>query len=273
VSTRKSKQKPVQHAGRVTVTECKARGNGSNCEPLNRVTIYAGGKVKDHCTCVCGRRYPTSHPDAPEHLVDPLGPIVEVEPGASADWPADMLSTPDEVRANAVPGVVPIETPALHVPTRPVGVVTDEVKALAKQMVKVMHAAPGVGLAGNQVGMPVRMFVQLHKRAAPETLIDPEIRATAGTWGYQEGCLSIEVEGVRADVTRPQRIQVRARTLHGETVEITADEVLARIFQHEIDHLDGNMYVQRLEDQSRDVVYRRLEDAGIDTTVIPPRPY
>jgi len=276
VSQRKSKKGTVgvQHAGRVTVTECRARGNGRTCEPLNRITTYADhGKVKEHCTCTCGRRYPAGHPDAPEHLVAPAGPILEVAAGASARWPADLLCPPDAVHEHAVPGVVPIGTEALHEPTRPIGGITDDVKALAKQMIKVMHAAPGVGLAANQVGMPVRLFVQTHKRAAPETLVDPEIRATSGTWGYNEGCLSIEVDGVRADVIRPQRVQVRARTIHGETVEITADEVLARIFQHEIDHLDGNVYVQRLADGPRHDVYKLLSAEGIDTSVVPARPY
>lgn len=275
MSLRKTKKRSsdVQHAGRVTVKECKARGNGEACEPLNRVTTYSDGKVKDFCTCTCGRRFPTSHPDAPEHLIDPAGPTSTVEPGASADWPWDMLSEPDAERPHAVPGVVPIGTGALHEPTRPVGEVTSDVKALAKQMVKVMHAAPGVGLAANQVGMPVRLFVQVHKRAAPETMIDPEIRASEGRWHYEEGCLSIEVDDTRADVVRPRRIQVRARTLHGDTVEITADEVLARIFQHEIDHLDGLMYVQRLGDEAREVVLGRLTAEGIDTAVVPARPY
>ena len=275
MSLRKSKKRSsgAQHAGRVTVTECKARGNGEACEPLNRVTTYSGGKVKDHCTCTCGRRFPTTHPDAPEHLIDPAGPMDATEPGASADWPIDQLSERDEERPFAVPGVVPIGTPALHEPTRPVGPVTAEVKALAKQMVKVMNAAPGVGLAANQVGMPVRLFVQIHKRAAPETMVDPEIRATEGRWHYEEGCLSIEVDDTRADVVRPQRVQVRARTLHGDTVEITADEVLARIFQHEIDHLDGLMYVQRLTNGDRDAVIGHLDAEGIDTAVVPARSY
>lgn len=275
VSPRKTKKRSLgpQHAGRVTVTECKARGNGQPCEPLNRITTYAGGKVKEHCTCTCGRRFPTSHPDAPDHLVEPAGPIDDVEAGASRRWPGDQLSPPDAEHEHAVPGVVPIGTPALHEPTRAIGEITDDVKALAKQMVKVMHAAPGVGLAANQVGMPVRLFVQTHKRAAPETFVDPEIRATDGKWGYNEGCLSIEVDGTRADVTRPQRVQVRTRTLHGETVEITADEVLARILQHEIDHLDGTMYVQRLASGPRHDVIKLLDAEGIDTAVVPARPY
>lgn len=281
MSQRKSKKSSassspsgVQHAGRVTVTECRARGRGLACAPLNRVTTWdERGRMKEHCTCTCGRRFRVGDANAAEHLVEPAGPITEVAPGASADWPAADLWPADGVAEHAVVGVVAIGTEVLHEPTRPVGAITDDVKAFAKHLVKVMHAAPGVGLAANQVGMPVRMFVQLHKRAAPETLVDPEIRATAGTWRYEEGCLSLEVPGSRAEVIRPRRLQVRFRTLHGETVEVTADEVLARIFQHEIDHLDGTMYLQRTVPPTRDAIDAVIEAVGIDPAVVPPRPY
>lgn len=230
------------------------------------------GRLKEWCTCTCGRRYRSSDPDAPDHLVEPSGPA-EVEDGASTDWPADQLWPADGESDWGATGVVPIGTPALHDPTAEIGPVTDDVKGLAKHLIRAMHHAPGVGLAANQVGMPVRMFVQVHRRAAPETFVDPEIRATAGVWQYNEGCLSLVVEGVHHDIERPKRVQVRARTLHGETFEVTADEILSRILQHEIDHLDGIMYVQRTTPPARDQLYELLERQGVDTSVIPPRPY
>lgn len=268
--------KRVEHRGRVTITDCPVRGE-AGCEPLHRVTTWPveGGTVRDVCTCSCGRRFPVSADGAAEHLVDPVDPggAVEVEPGISETWTVDQVAPADEQVPRAAVGVVPVETPVLHVPTQRVGRVTRDVRDLAKHMVRVMHRAPGVGLAANQVGAPLRMFVHVHKRAAPETVVDPEVRATAGTWTFTEGCLSLEVPGTHAPLDRPSRVQVRARTLHGDVVEMTVDEVVARVFQHEIDHLDGIEYVQRLEGEHRDRVYALLEEEGIDLDLLPPRPY
>lgn len=197
-----------------------------------------------------------------------------VDPGASSRWPEPVRPTDaDHVAGRAAAGVVPIGTTALHEPTERIGAITDEVRDLSRHLLEVMHHAPGVGLAANQVGMPVRMFVQVHRRAAPETFVDPDIRATGGVWLYNEGCLSLAVEGSHQDIRRPRRVQVRARTIEGDTFEITADEVLARILQHEIDHLDGLMYVQRSSPPARDELYALLESVGIDTSIVPPRPY
>lgn len=256
------------------MTHCRARGADRPCAPLNRITLWdRHGNVKDWCTCTCGRRYRSSDADAPDHLVEPLGADSEPPTGASEAWPAEMLRAADAESEFGATGVVPIGTPVLHEPTRTVGRITDDVEALARHLVKGMHHAPGVGLAANQVGMPVRMFVQVHRRAAPETFVDPIIRAEGGTWHYNEGCLSLVVEGSHHDIARPRRVQVRARNLRGETFEITADEVLARILQHEIDHLDGVMYVQRTEPPARNDLYALLRDVGIDTAVVPPKPY
>lgn len=267
----------VEHVGRVTLSSCPVRGDDQPCAPLNRLTVWKveGGPVKEWCTCSCGRRFTTTHADAAEHLVPPLDPgaPVDVAPGASETWAGEGVWPADDHDERAAVGVVPVETPVLHRPTEPVGRVTPAIKAFAKHMVKVMHRAPGVGLAANQVGAPLRLFVQVHKRAMPEVVVDPEIRASAGTWSYSEGCLSLEVEGTRATVVRPRRIQVRGRTLHGEVLEVTADEVVARICQHEIDHLDGIEYVQRLTGEAHDRVYDALRADGIDVAVLPDRPY
>lgn len=275
---RKGPGGPVEHAGRVTLPPtCPVRGDDQPCAPLNRVTLWPveGGPVKDWCSCSCGRRFPTTHPDAAEHLeppIDPGRPVV-VEPGISETWTMDGVWPADDQDERAAIGVVPVQTAVLHRPTERVGRVTPAIRDLAKHMVKVMQRAPGVGLAANQVGAGVRLFVQVHKRAMPETVVDPDIRATAGTWTYSEGCLSLEVEGTRARVDRPRRIQVRGRTLHGEVVEATLDEVVARICQHEIDHLDGIEYVQRLTGEAHDRVYATMRADGIDVGHMPDRPY
>jgi peptide deformylase len=258
----------VEHVGRVTLSSCPVRGGDLPCAPLNRLTVWpvAGGPVKEWCTCSCGRRFPTSHPDAAEHPV-------EVEPGRSETWTGEDVWPADDHDERAAVGVVPVETPVLHRPTEPVGRVTPAIRDFAKHMVKVMHRAPGVGLAANQVGAPLRMFVQVHKRAMPEVVIDPEVRAAEGTWAYTEGCLSLEVEGTHARLERPKFVQVRGRTVHGDVVEVTADEIVARICQHEIDHLDGIEYVQRLVGEAHDHVYEVMTTDGIDVTHLPERPY
>lgn len=273
----KKRTQDVEHVGRVTLSSCPVRGDDRPCLPLNRVTTWPvdGGAVKDHCTCSCGRRFPVSHAEAAEHIVPPVAPgeAVAVAPGASETWTGEGVWPADEHDERAAVGVVPVETPVLHEATQPVGRITPEIRAFAKHMVKVMHRAPGVGLAANQVGAPLRMFVQVHKRAVPEVVVDPEVRATEGTWDYTEGCLSLEVDGTHAPLVRPKRVQVRGRTVHGDVVEVTADEVVARICQHEIDHLDGIEYVQRLTGEHHDRVYGLLRDDGIDVTVLPDRPY
>lgn len=267
----------VEHAGRVTHSECPVRGASRPCLPLNRITRWGvdGGRVTDSCTCSCGRRFSANHPDAPDHLVDPVGAgdAVEVVPGASTSWSIDEVWPFEAEVPRSAKGVVPVETAVLHRPTAPVGEVTGDIRALAKHMVKVMHRAPGVGLAANQVGVPLRLFVQVHKRALPETLVDPEVRAAEGTWTYPEACLSLQVEEAGSRLVRPRRIQVRARTLHGDALEATLDEVVARICQHEIDHLDGIEYVQRLAGDDRARVYEAMEADGIDTSWLPPTPY
>ncbi len=278
MARRRSKRRgDVEHVGRVTLSTCPVRGGDRPCAPLNRLTMWPvdGGPVKEWCTCSCGRRFPTSHPEAREHLVavEGAGEPFPVAPGISETWAGEGVAPADEQVDRAAVGVVPVETTVLHQPTEPVGRITPAVKDLGKHMVKVMHRAPGVGLAANQVGAPLRMFVQVHKRAMPEVVVDPEVRATEGTWTYTEGCLSLEVEGTHAPLDRPKFLQVRGRTLHGEVVEVTADEVVARICQHEIDHLDGIEYVQRLVGEHHDRVYDTMRDDGIDVSVLPDRPY
>lgn len=277
MARKKGRRGDVEHVGRVTLSSCPVRGDDQPCAPLNRITTWPvdGGPVKEWCTCSCGRRFPTSHPDAAEHLVpvrDPGEPVV-VEPGLSETWAGEGVWPADDHDERAAVGVVPVETPVLHRPTSPVGRITPAIRDFGKHMVKVMHRAPGVGLAANQVGAPVRMFVQVHKRAMPEVVVDPEVRATGGTWTYTEGCLSLEVEGTHARLDRPKFVQVRGRTLHGDVFEVTADEVVARICQHEIDHLDGIEYVQRLTGEAHDRVYDVLRADGVDVTVLPDTPY
>jgi peptide deformylase len=115
---------------------------------------------------------------------------------------------------------------------------------LAEDMVTTMYEAPGLGLAAPQVGVQKRLFVY-DVGDGPATIVNPEIREARGEWGYDEGCLSIP--GLAFELVRPKEIHLVGYDLHGNEVSIEADEILARCFQHEIDHLDGVLFIERLE--------------------------
>ena len=106
-----------------------------------------------------------------------------------------------------------------------------------------------IGLAGPQVGRGVRIFTHALAELAPPVLINPQIVESRGEWSYQEGCLSIP--GLYFDIVRPKEVHVRALDLQGNEVDFDADELLARVVQHEIDHLDGVLFVDLLEGEDR----------------------
>lgn len=127
---------------------------------------------------------------------------------------------------------------------KPVGKVTPEVARWMDEMVEVMRAARGVGLAGPQVGLPHRIIVVEYDGKLYQ-LADPElVRVEGEEWGT-EGCLSIP--GVTVDLRRATRVVVRAKNRRGRWVTIEAEGWLARIFQHEMDHLDGILITDRAE--------------------------
>ncbi len=129
---------------------------------------------------------------------------------------------------------------------------------LAERMLVTMDEANGVGLAAPQVGRSVRMFVHALGEQAPAVLINPEIAASSGEWTYSEGCLSIP--GLYFDLVRPGTVHVRATGIDGRDLEIEADELLGRVIQHELDHLDGVLFVDRLTGEAREQA--SLELAG-----------
>jgi len=145
--------------------------------------------------------------------------------------------------------------PVLHSPAAPVESIDDSVRELVADMVETMHAAPGVGLAAPQVGVPLRLFVYswadddgvLHEGVAinPELLIAPLSVGELDEDAESEGCLSIP--GERFPLRRSASAVLTATGLDGERFEVRADGWLARIFQHEFDHLDGVLYADRLQ--------------------------
>ena len=170
-------------------------------------------------------------------------------------------------------GVSPFGDDVLHSPTIPIEEVDDAAREVASYMVEVMAARHGIGLAANQVGLPWRMFVHNMPRVAPQVIINPTLVDVDDHWTYVEGCLSLTIEGTHEILRRPKRIVVKALDISGREVRIAADELLARVFQHEIDHLDGIVYVQRLIGKPRETVYGLMAEHGVHLTKLPPRPY
>ena len=136
--------------------------------------------------------------------------------------------------------------PILRQETRVVETVTDDHRRLIDDMFETMHAAKGIGLAAPQVGRTERIaVVDVHGGSQPIVLVNPEVvEASSETEKSEEGCLSIP--DVYADVERPSRVTVRALDRDGNPFEMPADELLARCFQHEIDHLHGKLFIDYL---------------------------
>ncbi len=154
--------------------------------------------------------------------------------------------------------------PVLRRATRPVGNLDGDLDRLIGDMVETMYAAPGVGLAANQVGSLDRVFVanpsEDRDPAKLLVLINPELTEAEGEIVAEEGCLSIP--DVREEVRRARRVLVRGLDRDGRPVEIEAEGLLARIFQHELDHLNGILFVDRLSPAKRDILLRKLRKSA-----------
>ncbi|OFW16549.1 MAG: peptide deformylase [Acidobacteria bacterium RIFCSPLOWO2_12_FULL_66_10] len=148
----------------------------------------------------------------------------------------------------------------LHQPARAVEAVTPEIERLVDDMIETMYAAPGVGLAAPQVGAPLRLFVvdiSLGRDPAGLlVLINPEFIERDGMQLEEEGCLS--VPGFEATVVRPARVVVKGLDRHGTEQAHEGTGLLARAFQHEMDHLDGTLFVDRLRGVKRDLIVRKI---------------
>ena len=150
--------------------------------------------------------------------------------------------------------------PGLKIPAKPVADFDRALRRLADDMFETMYAAPGVGLAGPQVGLSVRLFVYDDGQTGPGLMANPELSHAEGEVITDEGCLSIP--GPFYPTKRFERITCRGLDVKGRPLEIRADGLLARIFQHETDHLDGRLYIDRLDDAGRREVLaemRRIE--------------
>ena len=150
--------------------------------------------------------------------------------------------------------------PMLLRPTRSVSEVDERVRGLVADMVATMHAAPGIGLAANQVGESDRVCVVDLTAGEDEAqllvLINPEIQDADGSDVDEEGCLSFP--GIKIDVERPSRVRVRALDLDGEPFELEADGLFGRCIQHECEHLDGHTFLRNLSGLKREMIKRRI---------------
>jgi peptide deformylase len=148
----------------------------------------------------------------------------------------------------------------LHQPARPVQAISGDVTQLIDDLIETMYAAPGVGLAATQIGVPLRVFVvDISIGRDPKGLIvmvNPEFIERDGMQLEEEGCLS--VPGFNATVVRPERVVVKGLDRNGDEHVREGAGLLARAFQHEIDHLDGTLFVDRLRGIKRDMIVRKI---------------
>jgi len=149
----------------------------------------------------------------------------------------------------------------LHDPAREVEAVTPDIERPVNDMIETMYAAPGIGLAAPQVGVPLRIFVvdlSLGRdRNGLIVMINPQFVEREGVQLEEEGCLS--VPGFNATVVRPSRAIVKGLDRNGDEHQHEATGLLARAFQHEMDHLDGTLFVDRLRGIKRDMIVKKIK--------------
>ena len=156
--------------------------------------------------------------------------------------------------------IVKYPDPVLEKPGKPVTEFNDELAKLVEDMFESMYAAKGIGLAAPQIGLSKRLTViDVSFQERPEdriVLVNPEIVHREGKQYEEEGCLSLPE--IREKVSRAARVRVKAQDLKGKWFELEGEELLARAFQHEIDHLDGILFFRRVSALKRDLILRRI---------------
>lgn len=160
----------------------------------------------------------------------------------------------------AVRTILHYPDPRLREKARPVATITPEIKQLVEDMAETMYAAPGVGLAATQIGEPHRIFVidtaGENEPSQLRVFINPEIVQRDGDITWEEGCLSFP--GVVEEIDRAAKVRVRALDVDGKAFEIDCDELLAVAVQHELDHLDGVLMIDRMGALKKRIVDRKM---------------
>ncbi len=150
-----------------------------------------------------------------------------------------------------------IGDPVLRQRARRVTDIDGALVRLADDMIDTMYEAPGLGLAAPQVGVQKRLFVW-DMGEGPQVIVNPEIVESDGEWLYDEACLS--VPGLSWEIVRPKTVHLVGRDLDGNEMSFEADELEARLFQHEIDHLDGTLLIERLDSEERKAALKTIRD-------------
>jgi len=185
-----------------------------------------------------------------------LGLRLEVLPGGRA------IHSPDATLAGMAPYTIRVfGDPVLKQRATEVGDIDGALVRLAEDMLTTMYDAPGLGLAAPQVGVQKRLFVY-DLDDQPQVLVNPVISESRGEWSYFEGCLS--VPGQNWEILRPKEIFLTGYDLDGNEVQIEADELEARLFQHELDHLDGILLLDHLDDDQRKLAKKALRELVLE---------
>ena len=151
--------------------------------------------------------------------------------------------------------------PVLRRRAEEIATVTPQIRRLAEDMIDTMYDEVGIGLAAPQIGASVRLLVVGDEEGrGAQVLVNPVITEQGGTVTAEEGCLSLP--GFFAPVTRAQWVKVEAQDLEGQPLSLTARGLRSRVFQHEIDHLDGVLFIDRVDAVTRDRMKRRIKKDG-----------
>lgn len=162
-----------------------------------------------------------------------------------------------------------IGDPVLRQRAREITDIDGSLARLVDDMLETMYEAPGIGLAAPQVGVQKRLFVW-DIGEGPEAMINPEIVESDGEWLFEEGCLS--VPGLSWEIVRPKTIHIVGRDLDGNELSFEADELESRLFQHEMDHLDGTLLIERLDDDTRKEALKTIRDLQLSAAEKPRPP-
>ena len=155
--------------------------------------------------------------------------------------------------------------PVLRSPAAAVEAFDGSLRRLAANMIDTMHDAPGVGLAAPQIGVSKRICV-FNAGDGDRVLVNPEIVEASGSWEYEEGCLS--VPGHFWKIVRPAYVRAVGQDLDGAPVEYAGEDLLGRVLQHEVDHLDGLLLLERLDRPARKAALRDLRNEALGLTEV-----
>ena len=162
--------------------------------------------------------------------------------------------------------IVQYPHPTLRYKSKPITRVDQELKSIVREMFDLMYEAHGIGLAANQVNLPLQIFIINTNGDSEEgeelVFVNPVLSSPKGSHETEEGCLSIV--GVNALVARPEKIHVSAYDLSGNEIEQTVDGLLAKAIQHEMDHLEGVLFIDRISESSKRQIDVELKDFEIE---------